>query len=660
VNNLPVARDGFEFFIKSNLPFNKQRRSLKLLVERDQIVAKLSKIRNRGYLEAAPVLNCIRYFPVPKGQDDIRIVYDGTEGGLSVALWAPSFYLPNGNSALRNMDFDTFCVDLDLGEMFLNFPMHEKLRPFSGVDLTPFRKDLHIPSVSSALESWGRLFMGMKPSPYLSVRFYYLAEEIVRGSRKEHDNPMRFDEVLLNLPGSPNFDSRIPFVRKWNARTSSIAGDVVVFIDDLRGTGPGREESWQVGRRIASRLQFLGIQDAPRKRRPPSQTPGAWAGCVFKVSPTGILKSVTLDKWNKGKSILRELEPWTSENGPQEINRKDLEKKTGFLLHLTMTFSSFRPFMKGFHLTLNSWRTKRDGGGWKLSEGQWKSLVETEPEDHLEWLFNGDDEVYKPGQGPENVRVVPRFRDDIRAFSQLMRPTHPPDFNVRVKSMLVVRYGFGDASGSGFGSSFTTPTGCAYRIGTWGSDSESESSNWREFTNSVECLEAEGVAGRLKNTMVFYFTDNSTVEACSYRGSSSSRLLHELVVRIKALEVRYSCTLFVIHVSGTRMINQGTDGLSRGQLTDGVMDGEQMLSFVPIHLSTLERSPSMLDWIRSWSIDSVTVLEPIDWYERGHGISGWHHPGAGNLSHPAIAEQDVLLSPYCRRRSVGRIEKSPN
>jgi hypothetical protein len=33
-------------------------------------------------------------------------------------------------------------VDIDLGEMFLNFPLHEVLQRFSGVDFSQFNADL--------------------------------------------------------------------------------------------------------------------------------------------------------------------------------------------------------------------------------------------------------------------------------------------------------------------------------------------------------------------------------------------------------------------------------------------------------------------------------------------------------------------------------------
>jgi hypothetical protein len=55
---------------------------------------KLSKIRERAYLVAAFVVSFVSFFHVPKGENDIRMVYDGTKCGLNDAMWVPSFWLP--------------------------------------------------------------------------------------------------------------------------------------------------------------------------------------------------------------------------------------------------------------------------------------------------------------------------------------------------------------------------------------------------------------------------------------------------------------------------------------------------------------------------------------------------------------------------------------
>ena len=43
------------------------------------------------------------------------------------------------------------------------------------------------------------------------------------------------------------------------------------------------------------------------------------------------------------------------------------------------------------------------------------------------------------------------------------------------------------------------------------------------------------------------------------------------------LEVNFNMRLHVIHAVGTRMIQQGIDGVSRGNLMEGVMKGDAML-----------------------------------------------------------------------------------
>jgi hypothetical protein len=122
-------------------------------------------------------------------------------------------------------------------------------------------------------------------------------------------------------------------------------------------------------------------------------------------------------------------------------------------------------------------------------------------------------------------------------------------------------------------------------------------------------------------------------------------------------------TLHVIHVSGKRMIAQGTDGCSRGVLLEGVMIGQDMLSFVDLAKSAVERCPHLLPWIQSWCPhSSITPLSPEGWYERGHGVTGgskdkrgvWipsHEPaGQTHLWTPPPAAADAALEELLKAR----------
>jgi hypothetical protein len=134
----------------------------------------------------------------------------------------------------------------------------------------------------------------------------------------------------------------------------------------------------------------------------------------------------------------------------------------------------------------------------------------------------------------------------------------------------------------------------------------------------------EGLAlGHLVNTELFIFTDNSTAEGAFYKGNTPSRPLFELILWLRKIEMQGQLKLHILRISGTRMIAQGTDGLSRGDFTSGVMAGIPVLQFVPLHVSALSQSPALLPWIRSWTEDStLDPLLPEEWYTLGHGING--------------------------------------
>jgi hypothetical protein len=60
-------------------------------VIRDKVKEKLSKFLNKGYLAKGKVTSLVSYFTVPKGDSDVRIVFDGTKSGLNSVIYAPHF-----------------------------------------------------------------------------------------------------------------------------------------------------------------------------------------------------------------------------------------------------------------------------------------------------------------------------------------------------------------------------------------------------------------------------------------------------------------------------------------------------------------------------------------------------------------------------------------
>jgi hypothetical protein len=68
----------------------------------------------------------------------------------------------------------------------------------------------------------------------------------------------------------------------------------------------------------------------------------------------------------------------------------------------------------------------------------------------------------------------------------------------------------------------------------------------------------------VRGSTFFYFTDNIVTYYAVSKGASRIPYLHAIVEACKALEAELGCQLEPIHVPGTTIIIQTTDGLSRG------------------------------------------------------------------------------------------------
>ena len=166
---------------------------------------------------------------------------------------------------------------------------------YCGVDLSPYFRE-EVKDNGKLWERWTLCLMGAKRSPYQTVKTMLWAEDIVRGEKNDNSNPFRWAYVKLNLPGSKDYDPSAPWV--------AIACDFFIYVDDVRITGPGESEIWTAIRKLSRLFGHLGIQDAARKRRPPTTRPGAWAGSMVYVDREHVGVYVDQKKWDKIKSHL--------------------------------------------------------------------------------------------------------------------------------------------------------------------------------------------------------------------------------------------------------------------------------------------------------------------------------------------------------------------
>ena len=183
----------------------------------------------------------------------------------------------------------------------------------------------------------------------------------------------------------------------------------------------------------------------------------------------------------------------------------------------------------------------------------------------------------------------------------LSRQTQPRD-------VATIGVSWGDGSGTGTGGTINFLTiqdqdehiKLDVWMGTWNGTMVQSTSNWKEMRTLLQTLQNEAIKGgtRVKHRRLIYCTDNMVMCDVFRRGVSKSNTLQKLFLEIKLLELQLECHLLLIHVPGTTMIREGTDGLSRGVPLQPLYKYEGN-SLLPLLWRAATPSQPLLDWALS-------------------------------------------------------------
>jgi hypothetical protein len=261
-------------------------------------------------------------------------------------------------------------------------------------------------------------------------------------------------------------------------------------------------------------------------------------------------------------------------NRPHLIDRKLLEQHRSFLVYLGRTYPALAPYLKGIQLTIDSWWPWRRPNGWKMTFNEVEAA-----------LSHAGHPTPQPKEAPEIVSAIPELKPHMEALTTLLSSPAPPKRQVCPILPTVATFWFGDASGQGFGHTWELSNNLHVTHGQWQCDiSTTQSSNFHELYNLVLAIKDIAAQGHLATMELFILTDNSTAEAAFYKGTSTNPQLFQLILCLRKLQMDHGAFIHVLLVAGKRMIAQGTDGLSRGSLSNGVLTGPSMLTFIPFHL----------------------------------------------------------------------------
>jgi hypothetical protein len=171
---------------------------------------------------------------------------------------------------------------------------------------------------------------------------------------------------------------------------------------------------------------------------------------------------------------------------------------------------------------------------------------------------------------PETMMPVERYLWELENLQELTS-TEEPSKQLYQATHQSTFFVIGDASGKAKGSTVVEQYGVDYESGTWNLKWRLKLLNCREVENLMDRLEHLVGEGSLQNHEVFLITDNLAFKGAYYKGHSPSRELSDIVFQVHKAQRDGGFVLHVIHISEKRMKVSGVDGLSRGDLTEGMM-----------------------------------------------------------------------------------------
>ena len=617
---------------------------------------KEEKLLHRRYLEPGFVDCIVPRFGVPKGEDDIRLVWDASRNGINETLYAPSFWMPTFRT-LQDMiikwipcsisDYlagrvptspspDDWRIphqsDMDVGEMFLNYTLHYSERHTFGVRIITGFGD----EEQTVIRRFSRLMFGGTPCPYLAVQGHARAMELAIGDHKDPSNPLHWIDAIGNFPFTKNYDPSLPRIIKLR-KDGEMAAGTSAFVDDGRTAGVSEKICDAATHRFCTRINYLGEQSAARKRRPTSKTPGAWTGKMLWTDQPHPRKGVLPEKWKLHRADLITLSQLAKEG--IEPDRALFLSATCRGMSQTEVYSDLRPYYKSFYNALEAWRPNRDAEGWRLEGSDFEDFE----------VFDAVDE--KERSPPSHVKWTKEVRRDLETLMMFYQSEEPEFLLVRPRERSDVVYMGGDASAAAYGAGEQHPDGrVTVWLGNWTSRESGKGSNWREAINLARSLLHRVRSGDFDGKEVWMATDNLVWALIANKGMSRSKGLSDIVRDIKLECRKHTVFWHPFHVSGKRMIQMGFDGLSRGDFDSGIMLGHDIRDLVPLGVSALDMPGNTIaDWAKSWmGSDYTGPLSIEQWFSKGHqpGVHFWSPPPAGALTALEELAQSKLKRPF--------------
>lgn len=489
-----------------------------------QFVDELVSLRVLHAVPRLSLRNNLPLFLVPKpGQPgQYRCIVDGAKGGQNACCVADPVHFYTLGDILPFLYRGGWSAMIDASKFFHMFRTLRGERPYLGM----------IHPATGQTYSYHRLPMGTRNSPAVACRFgnafiRYIVETcpLFQGTPVHNDfvsqllgNEFRAEWGIGRVLLGPNGE---PALLIW------------MHVNDILVHGPSFDKVSRGLDFIMNTALRFGLICQPVKTKPPAQEQKF---CGFIYNTVGIpYRAIPTAKIGRALAVLS----YVRHGAKGWLAKLSIAILAGLL-------QSFVPATPG-----------------NVGANFLRALYEVVHRDMTEEVVGTPQGYY------EEAHLTPDALGDLDWWGRALQGGIHRCSQVKDSSILSINFGDGSGTGSGgtaelYGSDGMVLQGSSW-MGTWRSDALQKSSNYKELRTLLEFfLRVAPSELPFRHRRLFYFTDNTTTYDVVRRGGSRSPGLHQLVREIKAQELLHSTMLEVVHVPGTTMIGQGTDGLSRG------------------------------------------------------------------------------------------------
>ena len=438
-----------------------------------------------------------------------RFLVDCRRSGTNWMLAKLPSHFPETLSAIHSVvPKDGYSWTSDMLDCFYSFPLAEE---DSWLFVVEFRGEFY---------RYGQLAQGSKTSPHACLGFGYAQIELFRDQRGCH-------QVIEQLPGAKSFDVSVPAVQfvDDNGRIDAIS----LHMDDAIGGGRTWEETHDLMRDYHRFTGGIGINAKWSKLVPPTQTDVDYGG--FGLDSRDQALEVRLKPAAQEQLHAAALGALTASSNPA----RSLARLAGL---------SERAFL--LNRAYRAWLSRYYGFASRV-KGQWGISLVMQTEER------------------KDVRQIVAVAGADKCFAR------------HAKSELVVT--MGDASGIRAGGAVRYSDGDVTAwTGTFPQRVvEKFGANVKELRRLLMQMQrhvSDEAAGLrcLRGSTIFDFTDSQYTADVLESGRAETVEASAIIRAIRKASLDLGVTLYVFHCAGTRLVENGIDGLSRKDIDGSGLD----------------------------------------------------------------------------------------